>query len=120
MVDFRDRVDRILKASTHVFGEEVTLLPLKGGRYSIKGIFDNEWESVDAETEEITSSNQPVLGINLHRLKIHPRQGDRLKIRNLTYKIIDVREDGQGGATLILHKEDHGQRVKKKKDQKSS
>lgn len=120
MIDFRDRVDKILKACTRNFGEEVFLMPKRGGRYSIKGIFDNEYEAVDAQTEQVTSSNQPVLGINLHGIKFHPRQGDKVKIRNLTYHIIDVREDGQGGATLFLHKEDHDKKVRKKKDQKDS
>lgn len=120
MIDFRDRVDRLLQHCTSNFGEEVLLLPKKGGRYKIRGIFDNEWEAVDADTEQVTSSNQPVLGINLHRIKIHPKAGDRVKIRNLTYAIYEVREDGQGGASLILHKVDHGKRVRKKKDQEES
>jgi len=120
MIDFRDRVDKILQSCTSVFGEDVLLLPNKGGRYKIKGIFDNDYEAIDADTEQLISSNQPVLGINLHRIKIHPKAGDKVKIRNLTYSIIDVREDGQGGASLFLHKEDHEQRVKKKKDQKGN
>ena len=120
MIDFRDRVKKILKSCTSVFGEDVILMPKNGGLYNIRGIFDNEWEAVDADTEQVTSSNEPVLGINLHKIQITPRQGDKVKIRNLTYGIIDVREDGQGGASLFLHKEDHGQRVKKKADQKNS
>jgi len=116
MVDFRDRVDRLLGTATKTFGETVILLPKKGGRYSIKGIFDNEYEAIDPDTEELISSEQPVLGINLHSLEIRPRKYDKVKIRNLTYQVIDVREDGQGGASLILHKERHEQTVRKKKD----
>ena len=115
MADFRNRVDKILKTATKVFGEDVTLLPKKGGRYSIKGIFDNEFEIIDTDTEQTVISNQPRIGINLHNLEIHPKVGDQIKIRNLNFKIVEVREDGQGGASLHLHKVSHGQKVFKKK-----
>jgi hypothetical protein len=117
MIDFRDRVNKLLKTATKVFGEEIILMPKKGGQYKIKGIFDNEYQAIDPDTEEIISSNQPVLGVNLHELKIEPQNGDLIRIRNLIYKIIDVREDGQGGASLFLHREKHGEKVRKKKDQ---
>lgn len=120
MVDFRERVDKLLNVATRNFGEDVTLLPKSGGRYIIKGIFDNEYEAIDPDTEQLISSQQPILGINLHGLKKDPNAGDQVKIRNLFYNIIEVREDGHGGATLYLHKERHEQRVRKKKDQKES
>lgn len=116
MTDFRDRVDKLLATATKTFGEDVLLMPKSGGNYFIKGIFDNEYEAIDPDTEQVISSNQPVLGINLHSLSTTPLTGDKIKIRNLTYRIYDVREDGQGGANLFLHKEDHGKRVRKKKD----
>ena len=84
-IDFRDRVSKILDASTRNFGEDVVLMPKKGGQYNIRGIFDNEWESVDPDTEQVISSQQPVLGINLHGISIRPISGDKLKIRNLKW-----------------------------------
>ncbi len=114
MTDFRDRVDRLLNHCTKTFGEDVILLPKRGGRYEIRGIFDNEHVGIDPDTEQVISTQQPILGINLHKISIRPRSGDVVKIRNLNYRVIEIREDGQGGASLILHKEDHAQRVRKK------
>jgi len=116
MTDFRDRVSKLLKTCTKTFGEDCLLLPKRGGRYNIKGIFDNDYEAVDPDTEQVISSNQPVLGINLHEIPIEIRPGDQLKIRNLTFNIYEIREDGQGGASLLMHKVEHGKRIKKKKD----
>lgn len=115
MVDFRDRVDRILDASLRNFGEEIILLPQAGGRKKIRGIFDNEFEIIDPDTEQTISSNQPVVGVNLHNIRTDPKVGDQVKIRNLLFRIYDVREDGQGGAQLFLHKVDHVKKVLKKK-----
>ncbi len=117
MVDFRDRVDKILNAATRNFGEDVVWMPTNGGRYVIKGIFDHEYEAIDPDTEQVISSQIPALGVNLHSLNGRVKEGDRFKIRNLNYKAYEIREDGQGGATVFLHKEDHVKRIRKKKDQ---
>ena len=113
--DFRDRVSRVLNHATKAFGEEVTYYPQAGGSLFITGIFDNEYESVDPDTEQVISANQPVLGVNLNDVSFELKAEDSVKIRNLTYKIYDVREDGQGGASLLLHRCDSGQKVFKKK-----
>ena len=118
-MDFRNRVDRVLQKCTKVFGEKVIYYPQKGGSYSLTGIFDNEYETVDPETEQLISSTQPMLGVNLNDLSFEMRIDDMIKIRNLLYKIIEIREDGQGGASLLLHKCKHEKKVYKKKDSRS-
>lgn len=120
MVDFRDRVDRLLNKCTKTFGECVTYYPQKGGSFKINGIFDNEYESVDPDTEQVISSNQPVLGVNLNDLDFEMRISDMIQIRNLMFKVIEVREDGQGGATLLLHKTEHEKKIYKKKNSRSA
>lgn len=120
MVDFRDRVDKVLKSCTREFGEDCTYYPSdRNGSYKLRGIFDNDWQQVDPDTEQVISSNQPVLGVNLFDLNFEIKPGGKVKIRNLMYKIYDVREDGQGGASLLMHKCDHGQKVYKKKDSRT-
>ena len=120
MVDFRDKVNKILNHCKKEFGEEATLYPVDGGTYIIQGIFDNEYEAVDPETEQLISANQPIFGVNLFDLNIELKPKSRIKIRNLFYRINEVREDGQGGASLILHRECHGQKVFKKKGAKTA
>jgi len=120
MKDFRDRVDRVLRHCTKTFGEQVTYYPQSGGSYKLQAIFDNDFESVDPETEQVISSNQPVLGVNLNDLNFEMRINDMVQVRNLRFRVIEVREDGQGGAQLFLHKTEHDKKVYKKKNSRSS
>lgn len=106
MIDFRKRVDRLLNHCMKTFGEEVTFYPQVGGVYKVRGVFDNDYESVDPDTEQLISSNQPAIGINLNDVKFEISQEDEIKVRETRYRIIDKREDGQGGALLLLHKID--------------
>src|SRR3990167_3713782 len=115
MKDFRDRVDGILKKCTNVFGEDVSYFPSSGGVVTVRGIFDNQYELVDPETEQVISSQQPVLGVNLNSLNFEMKTEDQIQIRNLRYKVTEVQEDGQGGATLFLHKIKHDKKIVKKK-----
>ncbi len=108
MTDFRNRVNRILKAATSTFGEAVVFYPKSGGVYKCQGIFDNEYQAIDPDTEQVISSNQPALGINLNDLPIELNIEDLVKIRGYEFRIVDKREDGQGGATLLLHKVKRG------------
>lgn len=120
MVDFRDRVDKLLSKCTNTFGECVTYYPQRGGSYQIRGIFDNEYEAVDPETEQLISSQQPVLGVNLNDLKFEMKVKDQIHIRNMRFHVVEVKEDGQGGASLILHKCNHEEKIFKKKNSRSS
>ena len=44
MVDFRDRVNSVLKACTKNFGEKVLYYPPdRSGSFEITGIFDNDY-----------------------------------------------------------------------------
>lgn len=119
MRDFRDRVNNLLRHCTKNFGEQVVYYPKRGGSHKIEGIFDNDVETVDPETEQLISSQQPILGVNLNDLKFEMKINDQVRIRNLMFRIIEVREDGQGGAQLILHKCEHDKKVNKKKGSRS-
>lgn len=115
MRDFRESVNRVLQHCTKNFGEAVTYFPRTGGSVQLQAIFDNDYESVDPETEQLVSSNQPVLGVNLNDVNFEMKINDTVQVRNLRYRVIEVREDGQGGAQLLLHKTEHDKKVYKKK-----
>jgi len=119
-IDFRNRVNRVLNHAKREFGERATFYPVKGGSYPITGIFDNEYEAVDPDTEQIISATQPVFGVNLFDFSFEIKAGDKLKIRNVLYKIYEKRPDGQGGASLILHRCNDSEKVYKKKGARSS
>lgn len=105
-MDFRRMTDLILDKCMDAFGEKklVTYYPKAGGVYEVRGIFDNEGTVFDVNTEQYVSTTQPRLGINLNDFPVDPKQGDELVLRNTRYRVQDKREDGQGGATLFLHK----------------
>lgn len=103
MVDFRSRVDSVLKKSMDTFGEECKFFPKEGGCFVVNGIFDNTYEAIDPDTEQVLSGNQPALGINLNDVSFKLK-GSEVELRNVRFKISDVQEDGQGGATLRLQR----------------
>lgn len=104
MPDFRSLVNRVLKHSTTAFGEEITLYPKTGRVFKIRGIFDNAYQVMDPDTERFVSVNQPALGVNLNDIPSEIKVEDEVVIRKIRYRIVDKQEDGQGGATLLLHK----------------
>lgn len=110
-MDFRERVDKILTKSVKVFGEDVTFYPRAGGVFKVRAIFDNEYFGLDVQTEKYVSVNQPNLGYNINDLPVDIVVEDAVLIRGIKYKIQDKREDGQGGARLMLHRMKSSERI---------
>jgi hypothetical protein len=108
---FSKKVDRLLNASKRAFGEKVTFYPKAGGAIEVTGIFSADFQIVDPETDQIISTNQPGLGVNLNDFETDPKQNDEVEIRGTKYRVTDKREDGQGGATLLLNKVKASDRV---------
>lgn len=109
--DFKEHANDIIDCALLVFGDhaengkEVIYEPAKGGTFPIVGIFDDQFELIDPDTEQVISSNQVTLGIKLDDLPEAPVKGDRVIVRDTRYIVIDSREDGVAGAILFLHKE---------------
>lgn len=117
MVDFRDRVDRVLNHCKRVIGEDCVYISPSGSEHPIRGIFGNEHNVVDPDTERVISANQPMLGINLFDFKdIDLSRKGKVRIRNLTYNIYDIQDDGQGGSELYLHRVNKNEKVFPKKN----
>ena len=104
MGNFRAKVDRVLTHGMKTFGETVTFYPKSGGAYKVEAVFDNNYEAIDPDTEQVISANQPALGVNLNDVDFEMKRGDEVQVRETRYNVIDKREDGQGGALLLLHK----------------
>lgn len=103
-MNFNKLVDGILSKSVQTFGEDVVFYPKAGGVYKVRAIFDNDYQVVDANMEQVVSANQPALGINLNDIKFEIKvKVDEVEIRSVRYKIQEKKEDGHGGATLLLH-----------------
>lgn len=110
------RLDLARQAGLTQFGEPVTYSPQAGGTIGITGVWRGEHIAVElgAGETELTSV-APALGVDLaefvaqgHAAFISSGDhedliGDTLVRAGRTYKVSDVKADGQGGAELILH-----------------
>ena len=90
----------VVKISTFTLGGPVTysLLP-EAIDLVFRGIFDNAFMEVNG-----VSSTYPIINVDLAKLPRYPSIKDRVTKDLVQYKIIDVRQDGIGGAILVLHK----------------
>ena len=107
-IDFREHGRDIMDHALFAFGdheqsEPITYYPKDGGEYQIDGIYDAAYEQLDPNTEFVVSGNQITLGIKDVDLPKKPEKGERIRARNMLYKIIDAQEDGVAGTVLFLH-----------------
>lgn len=87
------------------FGQPVTYLAVSGSSFSLTGIFDRSSTELNLGPGAPISSTHPTLSIRLSDLlPLKPVRGDQIQIGLTIYKVIDVQEDGQGGASLRLQK----------------
>lgn len=97
----------ILDCAVDVFGFDVTYMPVAGGSFTIRAIFDNNFQQVDPDTETVIASNIPRLNLKLKDLKdvgVVPCKKDRVDVKGTLYQVVDSQEDGQGASELWLHK----------------
>lgn len=102
--DFRDLANGIWDCAKDAFGIDVTYKPKAGGTFKIRGIFDNAFEQVDPDTEQVVAMNQPILGIKNADMPFKISKGDIVIIEKTTYRVVDSQEDGVAGSSLLLHK----------------
>lgn len=87
------------------FAEQITIIPVSnpGSPYNINGIFDQEFEGVDPDTQAEIISQQPNVRIKEADLQNPIAKGDKAVIRGVTYDIIKPETDGVGTTVLFLH-----------------
>ena len=96
---FKTLTDSVIGITNKVFGTDCLYTPNGGSQVTIQGVFDNAW----VETEGVTSL-KPTVRIALADLQAKPRKGDAMEIAGVNYRLLESREDGFGGSTLILQK----------------
>lgn len=95
----------IVNCAIDAFGKSAQYIPKAGGSFSIDGIFDNQFEQVDPDTEIVITSNAPMFDVKTKDLQGgKAEKGDKIKINEIIYKVIDSQEDGLVATKLILHK----------------
>lgn len=106
-IDFEALAKNAFDEIKCTLGIEALYRPKAGGQFSIRGVFDDRAQEVDPDTEIPVSSNVYSLGIKLADISpFKPTKGDKVIIKNVSYRVIDSLEDGVPDAStvLILHK----------------
>jgi len=99
-----DQTDLILKASTSAFGEPCKYKNKSGSEFCIEGIFDNNYQEIPSQGDSRVQSTGPQLGVRLCEFETTPQEGETVSIRDIVYRVLEFKPDGQGGAVLILNK----------------
>ena len=102
---FKDLFAGVLSCTTKTLGEPFLYLPASGGSFELYGVFDEKFLGIDPDTEERISSSDPHLGVKLSQFEVEPRQGDQVEIEGQRYFVKEVQRDGQGGAEIMLIRE---------------
>jgi hypothetical protein len=102
-MNWSDLTDTILKHTSETFGERVVYWPAEEPSFEIMAVFDAAFQMVDAGGAMVQST-QPRLGVRLSQFSQDPREGDRVEVRGTIYDVVEFQPDGQGGASLMLHR----------------
>lgn len=98
------------------FGDAVSYTPATGGpAFPVVGVFMAPHEAIDVGAPTGISTTAPVLGVDLPDFLLRkvaaghtetpPTQQDTLVREGLTYRVIDVKPDSEGGGLdLVLHR----------------
>lgn len=84
-----------------ILGGPVRYLPVVGAATDLRGVFDERLRRADASLPGVASVG-PAVFIRLADLPAAPATDDRVLVGSKTYRIREVQQDGQGGATLHL------------------
>ena len=100
-MSFSDLLDSAQSGFMGSLGEAVTYYFDESHWERVNGIFENNYLSVD-EAGFPVSSSSPEIDFKLSDLSSYPKKGDRIKIRDVFYKVNEIIPDGRGIVKLTL------------------
>lgn len=108
--DFLEQLDRDLENVFYSdFTEKddgdvdtVTYTYKSGASHTIEAIFDEEWDSMDLETEARVITSEPRFHAYLKQFTEVPGEGDSCLIRGRQFKVKEVHPDGTGVVEFTL------------------
>lgn len=106
-IDFKDLAKGVFDEVKHSLSTDAIYIPKSGGQFPVRGPFDDRVQEVDPETQVVISSNRFSFGLKLDDIPEPPEKGDTIIISDITYIVIEPREDGvpEASVALILHRE---------------
>ena len=100
-----DLADSVLTATQDVFGEAAIHTTALGVSTAIeKAIFEEDATVISPELGVPVRSGQPGIAVRLADIPTVPVRGDVVTVRSVEFTVADVVKDGQGGATVLLHR----------------
>lgn len=103
-MSFLAKASRMLDVTKRSLGEKVTYRHKDGASVEIFGVWSNQFELLDADTQTMVVSSQTNIGVKLADLADQPKQDDEIDFQGVAYRVVDVQEDGQGAAQIFLYK----------------
>lgn len=97
--------DSVMKTCVDTFTTVATYTPFVGAPIVINTVFN------DPFIEGIALDGAPIqtrlyrLGVRKADLPLHPSRKDKVTIGAVTYRVDEVRPDGDAGFVLLLHKD---------------
>lgn len=99
-MSFRDLTEGLLGKATDHLGETVTYGPTASS-FPVRAIFSGAERRFDEAGTPVRVA-RPNLGVRLSDFTVSPKIGDAVVVRSKSYKVVEVVNDGEGGATLYL------------------
>lgn len=103
-MSFKEVMERDLDAilNPKEFGEEIIIVSSIGVSRQVFGIFDEEYEVINIESNSIEGTN-PIVTIKSADAADLSRR-DKVKVRLKSFSVLEIKPDGTGLTTLVLGK----------------
>lgn len=102
-MSFKKLTENALSICIDVFNEETLVSYSRGvDTYEIKGILETGFTENDPGLEVPVASSKAVLTVQVSKMPIAPKKGDRVIVNSKNYRVFEVEPDTFGGIKLIL------------------
>lgn len=106
---FSSKIALLDRTAIAFFGDETVEFFDDVEEYSIKGIFDKEYEITDTNTQASVISSLPVVHIRRADLKHEILEEESLRVAGTAYFVNEIHDDGKGLLTVFLHEDKDAQ-----------
>ena len=102
---WQDMTERTLAAATSAgtFGEVVTVHPVDGESYEVRGIFDDDHTEIVERVDTPLSTTGPMVAVRASDPAVEIEVDDELEVRGRRFAVVDIQPDGQGTLELPLN-----------------
>lgn len=78
----------------------ITYQPYGGDPFDLVAVFSADGVRVELSSGVAQESSAPRLGVRLADFDTPPAQGDEWRVGGVTYRVVEITRDGEGGAEL--------------------